>query len=72
MREEREGQEEKCETILVCGVATRQDCPQRLHTAWNHPQSLAGFFLMGSRASKGTQRLPSSLGRSSISMDNSS
>lgn len=68
-----EGQEEKCEATLVCGAAARWDHPQHLlHTAWNHPQSLAGLALMGSRASKGLQRLPSILGGSFISMGNSS
>lgn len=43
-----EGQEGKCEATLVCGAAARRDHPQHLlHTAWNHPQSLAGLVLMG-------------------------
>lgn len=49
----RGGEEEKGEATLVCDAAARQDHPQHLHTAWNHPQSPAGFVLMGSRAPKG-------------------
>lgn len=46
-REGREGQEEKWEATWVCGATAKQDYPQRLHTAWYHPQSLAGFVVMG-------------------------